>query len=169
MRMRILFVVSALVVMAFAYPDYSRPIVSSEGYEEHLAGQLVIQLDPSQRGMVRLSQSEGVALFGIGALDELSRKWHVADVEPLMRKPHPTAIDRKYGLDLLYVVQFDADQDITPVAGEYRSLPQVEFVSPNIVMRHCEEPNDALFANQWHYQNLGAATAWGIVKGDTRC
>src|SRR5512139_262246 len=98
MRLRILLVASAIVALTFAYPDYNRPVVSTKGGEEHVAGQLVIQLSPSQRGLVRLSKSEGVAFFGIPALDRLSRKWHVGEVEPLMRKPHPTDIDRKYGL-----------------------------------------------------------------------
>jgi hypothetical protein len=167
MRLRMLLVVSAVVVMTFAYPDYRRPVVSGKDGEEHVAGQLIVQLSPSQRGLVKPSKSEGVALFGIPALDALGGKWHVDEVEPLMRKPHPTDIDRKYGLDLQYLVQFDVEQDVAPVADEYRSLPQVEFASPNIVMRHCEEPNDPLFANQWHYQNLGAAWAWDVAKGDT--
>ena len=167
MRLRILLVVSAAVALTFAYPDYNRPVVSSKDGEEHVAGQLIIQLSQSQRGLVKLSKSEGVALFGIPALDELSRKWNVGEAEPLMRKSNPTAIDRKYGLDLQYVIQFRVDQDVTPVADEYLSLPHVEVVSPNTVMRHCEEPNDPLFSSQWHHQNLGAAIAWGVAKSDT--
>jgi|GEM_PF-390578 len=167
MRLRILLVVSAVVALTFAYPDYNRPIVSCKDGGEHVAGQLIIQLNQSQRGLVELSKSEGVVLFGISALDELSNKWHVNDVEPLMSKPHPTDIDRKYGLDLQYVIQFGVDQDIAPVAADYRALPEVELVCPNDARRTVEEPNDPLYTNQWHYQNLGAAWAWGIAKGDT--
>src|SRR5512143_781421 len=166
MRMRILLVVSALVVLTFAYPDYTRPIVSTKGGEEHIAGQLVIQLAPSQRGSVRLSQSEGVALFGISALDELNRKWHVGVAEPLLRKPHPTDIDRKYGLDLQYVVQFDANQDVAPVIADYLALAEVELACPNGLMRLTEAPNDPLYSSQWHWRNLNAPPAWGIAKGD---
>ena len=167
MRPRILLVISAVVALTFAYPDYLRPVVSSKDGEEHVAGQLVIQLSPSQRGLVQMSKSEGVALFGIPALNELSSKWHVNDVEPLMRKPHPTEIDRKYGLDLQYVVQFDVDQDVAPVMADYQSLVEVELVCPNGVMRFDEAPNDPLYPSQWHWQNLNATFAWGIAKGDT--
>ena len=129
-----------------------------------MAGQLVIQLAPSQRGLVLLSKSEGIALFGVRALDQLSSKWHVEEVEPLLRKPRPTDIDRKYGLDLQYVVQFGVDQDVAPVLADYQALAEVEIACPNGVMRFDEAPNDPLFSSQWHWQNLNAVTAWGIAK-----
>jgi hypothetical protein len=167
MRLRILLIVSAVVALTFAYPDYNRPVVSTKSGEEHMAGQLVIQLAPSQRGLVRLSKSEGVALFGVRALDQLSSKWKVEEVEPLLRKPRPTDIDRKYGLDLQYVVQFGVDQDVAPVLADYQALAEVEIACPNGVMRFDEAPNDPLFSSQWHWQNLNAVTAWGIAKGDS--
>ncbi len=167
MLRRILPVVSALVALTLAYPDYNRPVVVSEAGEGHIAGQLIIQLSQSQRGLVRLLRSESVALFGIPALDGLSKKWHVNDIEPLTRKPEPSPIDRKYSLDLQYLVQFDVDQDIAPVMADYRALPQVEVVCPNNVMHFDEVPNDPLYNYQWHYQNLGAAWAWDIAKGET--
>jgi hypothetical protein len=167
MHLRILLVVCTAVAMTFAYPDYRRPVVSSKDGEEHVAGQLVIQLSQSQRGLVRLNQSEGAVLFGIPALDGLSSRWRVNEVEPLMRKPNPTAIDRKYGLDLQYLVQFDVDQDVAPVLADYQALAEVELVCPNGVMRSDEAPNDPSFADQWHYENLDAAFAWGFAKGDT--
>jgi len=167
MRLRILLVVSAVVALTFAYPDYQRPVVSTKSGEEHLAGQLVIQLSPSQRGLVHLTKSEGVVLFGIPALDQLGRKWHVGEAEPLLRKPHPTDIDKKYGLDLQYVVQFDVNQDVAAVMTDYQALAEVELACPNGVMRPDEAPNDPLYSSQWHWQNLGAEWAWGIAKGDT--
>jgi len=167
MRLRILLVVSAVVALTFAYPDYQRPVVSTKGGEEHVAGQLVIQLSPSQRGLVHPAKSEGVALFGIPALDQLSRKWHVGEAEPLLRKPHPTDIDRKYGLDLQYVVQFDVNQDVAPVMADYQAQSEVELACPNGVMHFQEAPNDPLYPSQWHWHMIGSAWAWGIAKGDT--
>jgi hypothetical protein len=167
MRLRILLVVCTAVAMTFAYPDYRRPVVSSKDGEEHVAGQLVIQLSQSQRGLVQLNELAGVMHFGIPALDGLSSKWRVNEVEPLMRKPNPTAIDRKYGLDLQYLVQFDINQDVAPVLADYQALAEVELACPNGVMRPDEAPNDSLYTSQWHYQNLDAAFAWGFAKGDT--
>jgi hypothetical protein len=167
MRPRILLVICAAVAMAFAYPDYTRPVVSTPGGEEHIAGQLVIQLSQSQRGLVHPGKSGSVATFGIPALDELSSKWHVDEVEPLMRSPRPNDIARKYGLDLQYVIQFGVDQDIAPVMADFAARAEVELASPNGVMRLDEAPNDPSYASQWHFQNLNAAYAWGFAKGDT--
>lgn len=167
MRLRILLVVAATVAMTFAWPNLSRPIVSSQDGEEHMAGQIVVQLSQSQRGQVQSSTQDGVALFGIPALDQLSRKWHVDDISRLMGNPHPNAIDMRYGCDLQYSIQFDADQDVAPVMADYRTLSEVELVCPNGVMRFDEAPDDPLYTSQWHYQNLGAALAWSVAKGDT--
>jgi len=167
MRLRILLLVTAVVAMTFAWPNLNRPIVKAQDGEEHMAGQLVIQLSPSQRGQVRPAKQDGIALFGIPALDQLGRKWRVDDVTRLMGNPRPSAVEMRYGCDLQYVIQFDAGQDVGPVAADYRALPEVELVCPNGVMRFDEAPNDPLFASQWHYQNLAAATAWGVAKGDT--
>jgi hypothetical protein len=166
MRLRILLVVSAVVALTFAWPDYNRPVVRDKDGDGHVAGQLIIQLSPSQRGLVHLSKSEGVAFFGVPAIDDLSRKWKVDEAEPLMRNPHPTDIDRKYGLDLQYVLQFGADQDIAPVMAEYRALPEVELACPNDVRELYDVPNDPSYTTQWHWNNLNAPFAWSIAKGD---
>jgi hypothetical protein len=157
----------AIVTMTFAWPDLRRPIVRSQDGEEHMAGQLVIQLSQSQRGQVQPTKQDGIALFGIPALDQLSRKWRVDDVSRLMDNPHPSAVEMRYGCDLQYVIQFDAAQDVAPVAADYRALAEVELVCSNGVMRFDEDPNDPHYVSQYHYQNLAAALAWGVAKGDT--
>jgi hypothetical protein len=165
--MRIVVVVLALVAMALAWPNLNRPVVRTSDGEEHVAGQLIIQLRQSQREFVRLSSQDGVALFGIPALDNLSRKWQVEDVTRLMGNPRPSETDKRHGCDLQFVIQFGEKQDVTPVAADYRALSEVDVVCPNAVMHMDEDPNDPRFTSQWHYQNLKAAVAWGIAKGDT--
>jgi hypothetical protein len=167
MRLRILLIVAAAVAMTFAWPNLSRPVVSGQDGEEHMAGQLVLQLSQSQRGQIRVTKTEGVMYFGIPALDALNRKWRVDDVTRLMGNPRPSAVEMRYGCDLQYVIQFDASQDVAPVAADYLALPEVELACPNGVMRFDEAPNDPYFVSQYHYQNLAAATAWGVAKGDT--
>jgi len=166
MRLRILLVVAAAVAVTFAWPDLGRPILESQDGREYLTGQIIIQLSPSQRGQVQRSTEDGIALFGIPALDQLSRKWRVEETAPLLLNPNPKDVDRKYGLDLMYLVQFDAGQDVTPVAADYRALTEVEMVCLNDVMRFDETPDDPYFSSQWHWQNLNAVTAWGVAKGN---
>jgi hypothetical protein len=153
--------------MAVAWPNLYRPHVVMPDGEEHVAGQLVIQLAQSQRDLINLSKQDGVALFGIPALDELSRKWKVDDITRLMGNPHPNEIDKRLGCDLQFVIQFGEDQDIAPVAAEYRARPEVDVVCPNGVMHLYDTPDDSLFPDQWHYQTLKATYAWTVAKGDT--
>ncbi|MEO0010023.1 MAG: S8 family serine peptidase [candidate division WOR-3 bacterium] len=171
MRIRVLALVAAAVMVVSAqgnWPDLLRPVVRSADGEEHLAGQLIIELKPEMRGRVSLNEKDGVALFGIPALDELNRKWGVKLIAPLWRRPTVDPIAMKYGCDLQYLIQFDVDQDITPVAADYERLAEVEYVCPNGYMRFDEVPNDPEYSRQWHFVNLGAPFAWGVAKGRTR-
>jgi len=96
MRLRILLVVAAAVAVTFAWPDLGRPILESQDGREYLTGQIIIQLSPSQRGQVQRSTEDGIALFGIPALDQLSRKWRVEETAPLLLNPNPKDVDRKW-------------------------------------------------------------------------
>ncbi len=152
---------------AFALPDLSRPAVTRPDGERHVAGQLIIELAPALRGRVALGNADGVALFGVPALDELSRRWQVNDITPLMRHPQPSAIARQYGCDLQYIVQFGPEQDVDQVGADYEALPEVEYACPNGLMALDEEPNDPSYHTQWHLAKIGAPYAWGVAKGDT--
>jgi hypothetical protein len=167
MRSKVLLVVMVAVTMVFAYPDLGRPHVTTSDGAAHVAGQLVIQLSQSQRELVNVTSTDGVMLFGIPALDQLSRKWKVDDVTKLMGNPRPNEIDKRLGCDLQYVIQFSQDQDITPVAADYRALSQVEVVCPNGVLKLDETPNDPSFNQQYHHVNLGAVMAWNVAHGDS--
>ncbi len=71
------------------------------------------------RGKVNLSREDGIARFGIPALDELNRKWQVEEIAPLWRHPTADPIAQRYGCDLQFLIQFNVNQDIQPVADDY--------------------------------------------------
>jgi hypothetical protein len=168
MKVKIFAAVAVFCVCVFGWPDLKRPVVSSSDGEEHIAGQLIIELTPALRGRVRLSEQDGIALFGIPELDELNKKWRVQEIAPLWRRPAADPIAQKYGCDLQYLIQFDVEQDVAPVARDYEQLPLVVYACPNGIMRLDEEPDDPSFSRQWHYVNLGASFAWGVAKGKAR-
>ncbi len=171
MKIRFIVVTAVFATMAIAgtnWPDLFRPVVKTADGVEHIAGQLIIELTPAMRGQAKLTEQDGVMLFGIPALDELNRKWRVNLVAPLWRHPTVDQIAQKYGCDLQYLIQFDARQDVVPVAREYEQLEEVEYVCPNGYMRFDEVPNDPEYNRQWHFVNLGAPFAWTIAKGKTR-
>jgi hypothetical protein len=151
----------------FAWPDLHRPVIKATDGEEYISGQLVLQLSQSLRGQVNLARQDGIALFGVPALDELNRRLRVEDVSRLMRNPHPTANDMKFGCDMQYVVQFDVANDVRAAAAAYLTLPEIQFACPNGVMRLDEAPNDSSYISQWHLPKIHAPQAWTLAKGDT--
>jgi len=171
MKVRLLTAIVLLGAVVFAgsnWPDLLRPVVKTTDGEEHIAGQLIIELVPEMRGRVQVSEQDGIALFGIPGLDELNRKWGVSLIAPLWRRPTVDPIAQKYGCDLQYLIQFDVNQDVMPVAADYQNRAEVAYAVPNGYMRFDEVPNDPEYGRQWHYVNLGAAVAWGVAKGRTR-
>ncbi|MGQ9707561.1 MAG: S8 family serine peptidase [bacterium] len=168
MKVKIFAVIATVGAIVFGWPDMKRPVVRSVAGEEYIAGQLIIELAPALRGRVRISESDGIALFGISALDELNKKWRVQEIAPLWRRREADPIAQKYGCDLQYLIQFDVEQDVAPVARDYERLSEVEYACPNGYMRFDEEPDDPSYSRQWHYVNLGAPVAWGIAKGKAR-
>ncbi|UCG44076.1 MAG: S8 family serine peptidase [candidate division WOR-3 bacterium] len=160
-------VVMVAVSLGLAAPGGSRPVITDSEGVSYIAGQLIVELTPDMRGRIAVSESDGIALFGVPELDELSRRWRVDDISPLFRHPSPDQAAIELGCDLQFTVQFDQEQDITPVAESYETLSCVDYVCPNAWLPYCEEPDDQRYTNQWHLATIGAPFAWDIAKGDT--
>ncbi|MBM3322468.1 T9SS type A sorting domain-containing protein [candidate division WOR-3 bacterium] len=161
---------AALLVVfaaASAWPNYYRPAVTAPDGELCISGQVILQLSQSQRSRVSVSSQDGIALFGIPALDELSRRLRVDDITKLMRYPNPSTTARALGCDLQYVVQFDESFSVAEAIELYQALPEVEHVCPNALMKMDETPNDPLFVSQWHLAKVQAPAGWTLGKGDT--
>ncbi|MFO7638475.1 MAG: S8 family serine peptidase, partial [bacterium] len=161
--------VVALAVFSIcpAWPDGNRPVVRPEAGDAHTAGQLLITLAPALRGTVALQQDGELALFGVPALDEICRRWQVDDITALWRHPVVPPAAARLGCDLQYLVQFPTDQDIAPVAEEFRRRPEVADVCPNAWLELTRLPSDTLYGRQWHLPRIGALTGWDFARGDT--
>ena len=160
-------VILVIMTAVFAWPDYHRPIITAPDGEQYIAGQIVLQLRQPLRGQVRLSRQDGIALFGVPALDRLGRELAADDITQLMRNPHPTDMDKSLGCDLQYIVQFDQKYDVRAAVAAYQALPEVQVACPNGVMRLDEVPNDSFYVSQWHLPKIQAPAAWTLAKGDT--
>ncbi|MFO7676023.1 MAG: S8 family serine peptidase, partial [bacterium] len=167
MKSRLLVPLLGLFVLAGAWPDAGRPVIRPESGDAYTAGHLIVTLSPSVRGTVSLGRDGDVALFGVAALDEVCRRWQVDDITALWRNPVVPARAAELSCDLVYVIQFPADQDIAPVADDLRARPEVADVCPNAWLELDEAPNDPRYVGQWHYPPLGATYAWGVAKGDS--
>lgn len=166
MKVRLLVLCLALAAAASAYPAI-RPVVTGADGSEYAAGQLMLTLDRSLRGKVSITSADGIALFGVPALDELNRRWRVDDISPVVR--HPRALEIAPGIsgDLMYCIQFDPGADVAAAVAEYGRLAEVAAAAPNYYMRFDETPNDPLLGSQWHITKIQAPAAWNAAHGDT--
>jgi len=66
------------------------------------------------------------------------------------------------------VVAVDPNLSLEEAAQRYRSLPNVEYVEPNLILKADFTPNDSFFIGrqQWYYNQIGATKAWDTEKGD---
>ncbi len=166
MKVRLMLLCLAVATAALAYPAI-RPVVKATDGAEFAAGQLMLMLDISQRGKVSISTEDGVALFGIPALDAVNRRLRVDDVSPVVRHPRALEVVPSIKGDLIYCVQFDAETDVYAAAAEYGRLAEVASASPNHYMRFDETPNDPFLSSQWHIPKIMAPQAWDAAHGDT--
>lgn len=162
---RILSVLTLLTALSLAWPDLTRPVLTGKDGERYVAGQIIIELKPHLRGRVQLSNQDGLAFFGVPALDELSNRLAVDDITPLTPHPSPHPALVELGCDLQYSVQFRPEFDVYEACSMYARLEEVDYACPNAVLQLDNIPNDPGYVNQWHLAKLGAPFAWKIAKG----
>lgn len=111
--------------------------------------------------------------FGISAVDQAGVSIGVTKIKRIFREAGRfEKAHKKFGLHLWYEIEFKNQITIKEVLGIYQKLPEFEIVEPCLPY-HLIEPvkitensvvkptsltgstNDPLFAQQWHYQNLG--------------
>ncbi len=111
--------------------------------------------------------------LGIAAIDSLNARYGVVKAERLFpffkhrgTPQHPVTLDQWFRL------YFSSDQDIPQVINAYRSLSEVLYVDPSVVVAIDKTPNDPNVSNQWHLEqnndhDVDAYTAWDVDTGDT--
>ena len=63
------------------------------------------------------------------------------------------------------LVTFDEALDVTRMASAVQADPEVISVEPNFYRRALFEPNDPLYPQQWHLQQIQMPAAWDLSNG----
>lgn len=137
---------------------------------KYVPGMLIIKLKPELRGTYpALSKAAPRAALGIPGLDGLSAKHGITRIEPAIYDPNIGAnkLAIKHGLDLMYVVYFDAKSDVKAVWRDYQASPAVAAASPNGIREYCYTPNDPQIGSQWHIAKTQCPQAWDVTRGDS--
>jgi subtilisin family serine protease len=134
--------------------------------ERYVPGKIIVKLTPACRGQVNPAILGRVSSFGIPELDELNSAWHVKKITYLIRDPHPNDLAKKYGLDLLYLLDAESTADVPAMVAAYAQCPKVTYTCPDAMMPLDEVPNDPRYPNQWHLAKIEAPGAWDVSHGD---
>lgn len=133
----------------------------SEGTNEHtahtlnpyLSGVVTVQFDDAVTARIEdaLAKGDGTATkaLGSGVLDELGIT-SLRRVFPYAGEYEPRT--RKEGLHRFYYVTFDESMPVTKAAGDFRDIPGVISVTPQLPVR-TRAFNDPYFSQQWHLVN----------------
>ena len=153
--------------------------------ERLVAGQVIIKLDKSLRGLVEPNARKSVIQVGVPALDELCRRFGVNSFHRIMRHPKPSRLALNMGLDMQYLLSFDVSFDVQEVVREFETSPLVEYACPNALLKlhgqtgtvppqeglsplvPYDTPDDPRYSQQWHLPRIRAPQAWNIAHGDT--
>ena len=133
----------------------------SEGTNEHtaqtlnpyLSGVVTVQFDDAMTARIEeaLAGGDSIATKALGSsiLDELGVK-SLRRVFPYAGEYEPRT--RKEGLHRFYYVSFDESLPVTKAAGDFRDIPGVVSVTPQLPVR-TRAFNDPYFTQQWHLLN----------------
>src|SRR5690606_39414041 len=116
-----------------------------------------------------ITNDGGVAQTGISRLDQLNRLYKAKSFKRVF--PHAgkyEAKHRKHNLHLWYELKVESPEKLTKIISAYAGLAEVNIAEPiyqkavvgsQVSMASETAPNmlvnDALFGDQWHYDNTG--------------
>jgi subtilisin family serine protease/subtilisin-like proprotein convertase family protein len=66
-----------------------------------------------------------------------------------------------HDLDLYYLIEFEAPQDIENLIWLYEGIPAIEEARPDYIVHTMITPNDYYYPSQWAHNNTGQAARYG--------
>ncbi len=105
-------------------------------------------------------------ITGIEELDALNKKYGLLSMERLWRPLDKVGeLEKKFGVDLVYLFKFKDKVDLEKVIKDYSSLPFVEYAEPNLYHSMQKIPDDPSFSSQWHHTKMQNPETWDITTG----
>ncbi len=165
----------ALTALAFAdvkVADVVRP--ETPDFIGYVPNEFVVQFKADLGKIQQARTALGLVAVGVASLDELGRKYEVADLREQFPGAQPTLVKGQV-LDLsrYHVIKFESGHDLEAVMADYRNNPYVASVEPIGIHSLYATPNDGFYdPEQWHLnqaandRDIDAPEAWDIETGD---
>jgi len=133
----------------------------------YIPGEVLIQLKQNVRTSVSLQTDAGIARFGIASLDMLGEQYRVTAISPVLEAVPQGG--EAFGLDLIFIMEVSDDTDIEALAEVYRTVSEVDEVSPNYIpFKHDARqpgrivPDDPLY--DWSDSIVKGPECWDIPE-----
>ncbi len=167
----ILLALTALALADVKVANIVRPDVPD--FVGYVPNEFVVQFKADLGKITQARTALGLVAIGNAALDELGRKYEVAELRTQFPGAQPTMVKGQI-LDLsrYYVVKFESGHDLEQVMAEYRANPDVESVEPIGIHTLYATPNDGFYdPEQWHLnqtsdKDVDAPEAWDVETGN---
>ncbi len=154
------------------YGSDGKPLFQSGAVYLKLKGNVSLPL----QNVDKRSQKSFAKSFGSKNLDRISKKYGVSKIEQAFTNSKAStkkisqskmlANSDLYGIDRIYVVNFDENVDPLKLAAEFSALPEVEYSEPVPAYYECEVPNDTRYSECQHLVQMHCPDAWDIHKGE---
>ncbi|HEX9972255.1 MAG TPA: S8 family serine peptidase, partial [bacterium] len=133
---------------------------------EYLPGAILLKFKTEAH---RSQLMENSTTSGIASIDAKIQRFAIHRIEPVFRSHSKTAKPNLPDLSAIYRLEYSSPYDAAVVAKAFISDPNIEFAEPIYIFKveNLFEPNDPLYRNQQHLQQIKAPDAWDVITGDS--
>ena len=143
--------------------------------DEIVPGRMLVQFKPEYRGQIQIGNVDNIAITNFDAINQLNKKYQVNQFDKLVKEPNPTDLAKEYGMDLIYLLTFPENYDVTTIQNEFAQTNIFKYVEPDLIRKLDVVkkdpsdliPNDPLYSGQWHLAKIQCPSAWDYTLGDT--
>jgi hypothetical protein len=87
--------------------------------DEIVPGRLLVQFKPEYRTRMQIENVDNIARTNFNEINRLNQKYQVNQFDKLIKEPNPTDLAKEYGMDLIYLLTFPENYDVTAIQHEY--------------------------------------------------
>jgi hypothetical protein len=105
---------------------------------------------------------------GVASVDALLDRYGVYQVEAFDESARNFDVCRRHGIDRMFVLYFQTENNTIQVAEAFRALDAIESVSPRYIFKPTFSTNDPQWSSQWALKStrMNFETAWNGTKGN---
>ncbi len=143
--------------------QFANPFTFDGGQPGFHKGIITIKV---KEGISDLRKQRGNISFNIPSLDAKALKYEVDVLDKRFRYDTKKLKNGMPDLSRIYRIEFPEEYPVTRVAREFSNDPNIEYAEPIPIPHPLVMPNDPMYGELHHLQQIMAEEAWEIHKGE---